>query len=166
MEKFWSKGVGGRIQSYREISWTIVVSGGNCRIDIQTASPGESLERDVVVQLNRKLCSRYKANRNFPPVYSAFWSSLVIANFCAALTEGRGEGRGGGKRGMAESSWLPAWGARKENTILSRAYTRAYSINGWSDIACPPSKHIFPWTSGRRCPFREEGLFLRPRSNF
>lgn len=72
MEKFWSKGVGGRIQSYREISWTIVVSGGNCRIDIQTASPGESLERDVVVQLNRKLCSRYKANRNFPPVYSAF----------------------------------------------------------------------------------------------
>lgn len=63
---------GPKIQSYREISSTIVVSGGGARIDIQTASPGESLERDVVVQLNRKLCSRYKANRNFPPVYSAF----------------------------------------------------------------------------------------------
>lgn len=103
----------------------------------------------MVVQLNRKLCSRYKANRNFPPVYSAFWSSLVIANFCAALTTTGGGGRRGGKRAEWQSrrdyphEVHGYW--KKENTILSRPYTRVlvYSINGGSDIACPPSKHIF-----------------------
>lgn len=97
MEKFWSKGVGGRIQSYREISWTIVVSGGNCRIDIQTASPGESLERDVVVQLNRKLCSRYK-----PQLSTRIFGVLIEPRDRQLLCrsnggEGRGKRRGEGE---------------------------------------------------------------------
>lgn len=73
----------------------------------------------------------------------------MIANFCAALTATEG---GGGKRGVVVITRMRY---TKENTILSRPYTRVlvHSINGWSDIACPPSKHIFLSTQWPPLPF-------------
>lgn len=72
---------------------------------------------------------------------TAFWSKVVITNFSVALTAIRE-----GKKEIAKSSWLPAWGIRglQENTISSWGYTRVlvYGLNGWNDIVSPPWTYI------------------------